>query len=251
MAKREIPEVNAGSMADIAFLLLIFFLVTTTMDKDTAYLRTIPQKIKVDKPIELEKKNVLLIKANNEQFFIRGKIFENPDLISDYIIKFYQFNRNRVGEIYNSEFPLYFYTNISDAEADFNSAMERLNKLKNAGVTSGPKYDMTNEIFSKAEKNFYGLKLYGAPVPTISGEAHIRIEVKESTPYSTFAKIQAEIEEALFILREEEAKKLFNEGYGALSRKAEQEKGNKELGYKFFLLEHLYPQRIIEVAPKN
>ena len=63
---------------------------------------------------------------------------------------------------------------------------------------------MTNEIFSKAEKNFYGLKLYGAPVPTISGEAHIRIEVKESTPYSTFAKIQAEIEEALFILREEE-----------------------------------------------
>ncbi|NSW44911.1 MAG: biopolymer transporter ExbD [Bacteroidales bacterium] len=70
MPKKEIPEINAGSMADIAFLLLIFFLVATTMDVDSGLSRKLPPWIDetTEKPPEIKKRNVftVLINANNQ-----------------------------------------------------------------------------------------------------------------------------------------------------------------------------------------
>ncbi|APG65158.1 hypothetical protein LPB136_07260 [Tenacibaculum todarodis] len=71
MSKKDSPEINAGSMADIAFLLLIFFLVTTTMDVDSGILKKIPQKEKNPPPIDIKQKNLLEITINkNNQLFI-------------------------------------------------------------------------------------------------------------------------------------------------------------------------------------
>ncbi len=70
MARRASPEINAGSMADIAFLLLIFFLVTTTMDVDTGLTRKLPPPIEeeMEKPPEVKERNVfqVLVNANND-----------------------------------------------------------------------------------------------------------------------------------------------------------------------------------------
>ena len=48
MARRSAPEVNAGSMADIAFLLLIFFLVTTTIETNAGIPVKLPPKQPAD-----------------------------------------------------------------------------------------------------------------------------------------------------------------------------------------------------------
>jgi len=63
--KREMPEVNAGSMADIAFLLLIFFLVTTTIENNSGLNRQLPSN---EASLPILEKNLLRIglNANNE-----------------------------------------------------------------------------------------------------------------------------------------------------------------------------------------
>ncbi len=76
MAKRDIPEINAGSMADIAFLLLIFFLVTTTMDVDEGISRRLPEKQQENqpKPPIVKMRNVLEINVNrNNEILVEGK----------------------------------------------------------------------------------------------------------------------------------------------------------------------------------
>ena len=62
--KRKVQEINAGSMADIAFLLLIFFLVATTMNVDTGLARMlppIPPENQQQEEIKVKERNLFLV----------------------------------------------------------------------------------------------------------------------------------------------------------------------------------------------
>ncbi len=81
--KRKVQEINAGSMADIAFLLLIFFLVATTMNVDTGLVRMLPpmpEENQIQEEIKVKERNLFLvfvsgsgnIMAGGEQLDVRG-----------------------------------------------------------------------------------------------------------------------------------------------------------------------------------
>ena len=76
MALRESPEINAGSMADIAFLLLIFFLVTTTMANDKGIQRKLPPICETpDCRGEIYERNILRISLNgNQEIMVKNEI---------------------------------------------------------------------------------------------------------------------------------------------------------------------------------
>ncbi|MEG1464612.1 MAG: biopolymer transporter ExbD [Mucinivorans sp.] len=68
------PEINAGSMADIAFLLLIFFLVTTTMGTDSGISRILPPFVDKaqDAGIDVRERNTLIVKVSGKNQVLVG-----------------------------------------------------------------------------------------------------------------------------------------------------------------------------------
>ncbi|WP_299057844.1 biopolymer transporter ExbD [uncultured Polaribacter sp.] len=82
MARRENPEINAGSMADIAFLLLIFFLVTTTMNVDSGVSKKLSEKPPADYvPPVIKEKNIFEVNINrNNELLVEGDRMEIKDL---------------------------------------------------------------------------------------------------------------------------------------------------------------------------
>ncbi len=79
MAKRSVPEINAGSMADIAFLLLIFFLVTTTMDVDKGINRKLPpydEDVLEDPPVIKEKNIFTVLLNSNDQLLVEDEYLD-------------------------------------------------------------------------------------------------------------------------------------------------------------------------------
>jgi len=173
MAKRKLEEINAGSMADIAFLLLIFFLVTTTMESNYGIRRKLPP-INTEKnddiPI-IKKKNVLEIVINgNDQMLIEEEPAELKDV---------------------KKIVIEFITNNGKDPKSSDNPEKAVISLKHTRETSYKEYiSVYNELIAAYNniRNRYAKQKYGKPFEKLTEEEQKVVKdafpqkIAESTP---------------------------------------------------------------------
>ena len=91
MAKKKVPEINGSSMADIAFIALIFFLMVTTMDKEEGIARQLPPIPPEDQKVEdqqVNRRNIIQVKINSSDRLLAGGVPMDVSQLKDKIKEF-------------------------------------------------------------------------------------------------------------------------------------------------------------------
>lgn len=149
--KRPLPEVSSGSMADIAFLLLIFFLVTTTIANDkgiTMLLPPPPDPEQEDLELKLKERNIFKILANSQDRLLvenepyTGTMDELRVMVKEFILNFGDPSVEGV-EVYNSLPPsLKAFVNQSGRNPDSSDDPTGTNAIVSFKANRGTSYEL-------------------------------------------------------------------------------------------------------------
>lgn len=237
MARRELSEINAGSMADIAFLLLIFFLVTTTMDTDKGILRILPPPIDEEDPDppEIKEKNVYVVLVNaSDQLLVEGEPMRIENL-KDGAMEFLT-NSGVFRDQYNDP-DLPERTWIRRAEC-----LENINLAKQALAQDADNENAKSSL-DKWEANLLAVEMLGE-FKSLPSSALISLQNDNATSYDMYIQVQNELQSAVNQLRDDLAMDRFGVTYEQLNPL----KDDKD---KILSIRQVFPQRISEAEPKN
>lgn len=190
-SKKKVPGLNSSSMADISFLLLIFFLVTSSMDTDTGLARRLPPPPQDEQNLqemEVQRRNLMVVLVNSQ----------NQTMV-----------RDQLGDEW--------YSNIT----------EMVGRGGKVGLKDKVKEFVTNpnnnpNLPELIEQDF------GEPIGTVLTTADhvISLQNDATTSYKAYIAVQNELVKAYNELREEAALKYYNKHYADLLPD-QQEKINK------------------------
>lgn len=176
MAKRALPEINAGSMADIAFLLLIFFLVTTTMDVDSGISTKLPpwDPEMLEDPPPIKKKNIFTVLVNsNDQLLVEEEYMDIRDLRAA-AVRFLDNNGDGSCE---------FCEGLRSPESSDNPGKAIISLQNDRGTSYKAYISVQNELVAayKELRNRVAQRLYGVDFEDLKKEEQIK-EIKDIFP---------------------------------------------------------------------
>lgn len=210
---RPLPEINGGSLADIAFLLLIFFLVTTTMDIDSGLSRKLPPWVpdeEKDKTPPIKERNVFIVLVNsNDQLLVEGKPL-NVRYLKEKTKEFIRNPRNK------ENLPEKMLLSVKIQKAQAKGRLKEVKRLE-------------------AAKNLLGNVEISKQVISLQNDM--------STSYGTYIEVQNELIAAYNEIRDEYSMQKFGKTFRDLNPKIEKD--------KIDAIKVVYPQSISEAEPKN
>ena len=117
--KRKTPGINGSSSADIAFMLLIFFLITTSMDTDKGLARRLPPPIPKDQKkddVEVNKRNLLVVLINSSNQILCGDQFVDIKQLKDKVKEFIENPYNDANKPEKTEEDVPFFGKVMTAK---------------------------------------------------------------------------------------------------------------------------------------
>jgi biopolymer transport protein ExbD len=268
MARRELQEINAGSMADIAFLLLIFWLVTTTIESDMGIKRQLPPPVPPDIDIpQAKEQNVFNVKVNFlDLLLVEGQPLEIQELknkaksfliaTGDGVIT-HQIGNEEIGK--NRDVIL-----ITGANGKTNAAFPEREWVRKSDVRlKVAEYEQIVKIAEEKDKDAFRkvlenwqeklitINLLGGDYKQLPASALISMQNDNNTTYDTYLQVQNELQSAVNELRDELAIAKFGKSYRDLEDIYGRNKQDKSTLQKITAVRALYPQRISEAEPRD
>lgn len=231
-AKQGPGEINAGSMADIAFLLLIFFLVTTTMDTDAGIMRLLPPIVEdIQDADKVKERNVYVVLVNDaDMLLVEGQPMDIKDLragAKEFMTN--PENREDLPEKIRVTAPA-----CREQIANYRSYI--------AGATSEQAKQDYEKGLERWEDKLRTVDLIGEYME-LPGSAVISLQTGSKTSYDMYVQVQNELEAGIRELRDELAKEKFGRKFTELDDKVD---ADKDL---IKAIRQVYPQRISEAEP--
>lgn len=195
--KRKAPSINSSSSADLAFTLLIFFLVVTSMDTDEGLARLLPRWVPEDQiqDQEIKKRNILNVMVNKDNAILMG-----DDYIEGSVEKQNEQIRKKAIE---------FITATGQFAGDRGPEMKEVDPEKSPEL----------------------MKLIVAKDPAVRvARAHvISLQSDYGTSYEKYIQLQNELVAAYNTLRQEAAQKYFQKDYDEEVLSQDEAKALKDL----------------------